>query len=87
MLLVGCVVVPPKENPVATGFAWPNEALAFDEPNNPPPGFPTIDAFCWPNKPPLGAVDAAGVPKSDVPPEPKPVKLLIQHNNYTHTLV
>lgn len=76
MLPVGCAVGVPKENPEPTGFDCPNDVLGFVEPNNPPPVFPTIEAFCWPNKPPLETGVADGVPKIEVPLVLKPIKRL-----------
>lgn len=72
ILPVGCAAGAPKENPVPTGFDCPNDVFGFVEPNNPPPVFPTIEAFCWPNNPPLAAGVAVGVPNSEVPPVLKP---------------
>lgn len=73
MLLVGWAAGDPKENPVPTGFACPNDVLGFVVPNSPPPVFPTIEAFCCPNNPPVDAGVAVGVPKSEVPPVLKPI--------------
>lgn len=73
----GCAADAPKENPVLTGFCCPNDVLGFDEPNNPPPVFPTIEAFCWPNNPPLDPGVAVGVPKRELPPALKPNIILI----------
>lgn len=77
ILPVGWAAGAPKENPVPTGFDWPNDVLGFVEPNNPPPAFPTIDAFCCPNNPPLAAGVAVGVPNSEVPPALNPKIIFI----------
>lgn len=75
ILPVGCAVGVPKENPVPTGFDCPKDVLGLFEPNNPPPVFPPIEAFCWPNNPPPVAGVAVGVPNSEAPPVLKPNKI------------
>lgn len=84
ILLVGCAAFAPKANPVPTGLGCPNDVLGFEEPNN--PVFPTIDAFCCPNNPPLEAGVAVGVPKSEVPPVLKP-KITLLYNQVFKTIM
>lgn len=73
ILPVGWGAGAPKENPVPTGFACPNDVLGFVGPNNPTPVFPTIEAFGCPNNPPVEAGVAVVAPKSEVPPVLKPI--------------
>lgn len=77
ILPVGWATGVPKENPDPTGFDCPNDVLGLLEPNNPPPVFPPIEAFCWPNKPPVDVDVAVGVPNSEVPPVLKPNEIIL----------